>query len=84
MAAYCCFFFLGGGVSDWSMNKGSNLNRPGQSMLTLNLTSAAPVLIGRSNHHANNAASTEMTDTQESQFNGQTDDVSLLLKSPTI
>lgn len=53
-------------------------------MLTLNLTSAAPVLIGRSNHHANNAASTEMTDTQESQFNGQTDDVSLLLKSPTI
>ncbi|XP_023188610.1 LIM domain only protein 7-like isoform X2 [Xiphophorus maculatus] len=62
------------GIKDWSMNKGSNLNRPGQSMLTLNLTSAAPVLIGRSNHHANNAASTEMTDTQESQFNGQTDD----------
>ncbi|XP_043957427.1 LIM domain only protein 7-like isoform X4 [Gambusia affinis] len=63
------------GIKDWSMNKGSNLNRPGQSMLTLNLTSAAPVLIGRSDHHANNAASTEMADTQESQFNGQTDNV---------
>ncbi|XP_007553989.1 LIM domain only protein 7-like isoform X1 [Poecilia formosa] len=60
------------GIKDWSMNKGGNLNRPGQSMLTLNLTSAAPVLIGRSDHHANNAASTEMIDTQESQFNGQT------------
>ncbi|XP_043957433.1 LIM domain only protein 7-like isoform X7 [Gambusia affinis] len=64
------------GIKDWSMNKGSNLNRPGQSMLTLNLTSAAPVLIGRSDHHANNAASTEMADTQESQFNGQTDNKS--------
>ncbi|PWA19011.1 hypothetical protein CCH79_00005011 [Gambusia affinis] len=64
------------GIKDWSMNKGSNLNRPGQSMLTLNLTSAAPVLIGRSDHHANNAASTEIADTQESQFNGQTENKS--------
>ncbi|XP_047220067.1 LIM domain only protein 7b isoform X3 [Girardinichthys multiradiatus] len=63
------------GIKDWSTNKGSPHNRPGRSMLTLNLTSAAPVLIGRSDHHANNAASVETTDTQESQLNGQTDNV---------
>ncbi|KAK5604609.1 hypothetical protein CRENBAI_014434 [Crenichthys baileyi] len=63
------------GIKDWSMNKGSHHNRPGQSMLTLNLTSAAPVLIGRSDHHANNAASVETADSQESQLIGQTDNV---------
>ncbi|KAM4744709.1 LIM domain only protein 7-like isoform 2-T2 [Anableps anableps] len=63
------------GIKDWSMNKGSHHIRPGQSMLTLNLTSAAPVLIGRSDHHANNTASTEIADAQESQFDGQKDDV---------
>lgn len=46
-------------------------------MLTLNLTSTAPILIGRSDHHANSAASAEMADTQESQLNGQTDNVGL-------
>ncbi|XP_015239527.1 PREDICTED: LIM domain only protein 7-like isoform X4 [Cyprinodon variegatus] len=63
------------GIKDWSTNKGSNDNQPGHSMLTLNLTSTAPILIGRSDHHANSAASAEMADTQESQLNGQTDNV---------
>uniref|UniRef100_A0A3Q2PRK1 LIM domain 7b n=1 Tax=Fundulus heteroclitus TaxID=8078 RepID=A0A3Q2PRK1_FUNHE len=63
------------GVDDWGTNKGSHPNQSGQSKLTLNLTSAAPVLIGRSDHHANNAASTVQADIQESQLNGQTDDV---------
>lgn len=77
-------FFFCGFLLDWSKDKGSNPNRPVQSMLTLNLTSAAPVLIGRSNHHANNAASTEMLDAQKTQFNGQTDNVSLFNKKSHI
>ncbi|XP_041848379.1 LIM domain only protein 7-like isoform X2 [Melanotaenia boesemani] len=62
------------GIKDWSSSDGSYANQPGQSRLTLNLTAAAPVLISCTNHQAKSAASTE-TDTQASEFNGQTEKV---------
>ncbi|XP_037835900.1 LIM domain only protein 7 isoform X2 [Kryptolebias marmoratus] len=44
------------GIKDWSNSKESLPNQPGQSRMTLNLTSAAPVLIGYPDHHANGVA----------------------------
>lgn len=61
---------------DWSTSEGSHHNQPGQSRMTLNLTAAAPVLIGCPDHHANSGASTETTVRNVSKFNGQTDNVS--------
>lgn len=58
---------------DWSISEASHRNQPGQSRVTLNLTSAAPVLIGCPDHHANSAASTEKVILT---FNGPTDNVS--------
>ncbi|XP_019117106.2 LIM domain only protein 7b isoform X5 [Larimichthys crocea] len=63
------------GNKDWSTSEGSHHNQPGQSRMTLNLTSAAPVLIGCPDHHANGGASTETAVRKVSNFNGQTDNV---------
>ncbi|XP_067442687.1 LIM domain only protein 7-like isoform X3 [Thunnus thynnus] len=63
------------GNKDWSTSEGSHHNQPGQSRMTLNLTAAAPILIGYPDHHANSAASAETTVTKLSKFNGQTDNV---------
>ncbi|XP_040894523.1 LIM domain only protein 7-like isoform X2 [Toxotes jaculatrix] len=63
------------GNKDWSTNEGSHHNQPGQSRMTLNLTSGAPILIGCPDHHANSTASAETTVTKASKFNGQTDNV---------
>lgn len=60
---------------DWRTSEGNHHNQPGQSRMTLNLTSSAPVLIGCADHHANTAASPETTVTKLSTFSGQTDDV---------
>ncbi|XP_075307216.1 LIM domain only protein 7-like isoform X4 [Odontesthes bonariensis] len=61
------------GIKDWSTTR--HCNQPGQSRMTLNLTAAAPVLIGCPDHHSNNAAPTETTDAQVSKFDAQTDNV---------
>ncbi|TMS12873.1 LIM domain only protein 7 [Larimichthys crocea] len=63
------------GNKDWSTSEGSHHSQPGQSRMTLNLTSAAPVLIGCPDHHANGGASTETAVRKVSNFNGQTDNV---------
>ncbi|XP_070692261.1 LIM domain only protein 7b [Pempheris klunzingeri] len=63
------------GNKDWSTCEGSHPNPPGQSRMTLNLTAAAPVLIGCPDHHANSGASTESSVTKVSKFSGQTDNV---------
>ncbi|XP_070765202.1 LIM domain only protein 7b [Enoplosus armatus] len=63
------------GNKDWSTTEGSHHNQPGQSRMTLNLTAAAPILIGCPDHHANSGASTETTVRKVSKFNGQTDNV---------
>ncbi|CAK6965884.1 LIM domain only protein 7-like isoform X4 [Scomber scombrus] len=63
------------GNKDWSTSEGSHHNQQGQSRMTLNLTSSAPVLIGCADHHANSATSTETSVTKLSKFNGQTDNV---------
>ncbi|XP_069381312.1 LIM domain only protein 7-like isoform X2 [Paralichthys olivaceus] len=60
------------GNKDWSSSEGSLHTQPGKSRMTLNLTAAAPVLIGCSDHHANSTASTE---TAALKFNGHTDNV---------
>lgn len=44
--------------------------------MTVNLTTAAPILIGCPDHHANTGASAETTVRRVSKFNGQTDNVS--------
>lgn len=61
---------------DWSRREGSHQTQPGQSRVTLNLTTTAPSLIGYPDHYANTGASTETTVRRVSKFNGQTDDVS--------
>lgn len=48
--------------------------------MTLNLTTASPILISRPNHRASTAASVETAVGKTSKFNGQTDDVSRVLK----
>ncbi|XP_035855378.1 LIM domain only protein 7-like isoform X4 [Sander lucioperca] len=60
------------GNKDWSTSEGSHPNQSGQSRVTLNLTAAAPGLIGCPDHHANSGASTETT---VRNLNGQTDNV---------
>ncbi|XP_035019362.2 LIM domain only protein 7-like isoform X2 [Hippoglossus stenolepis] len=60
------------GNKDWSSSEGSHHNQPGKSRMTLNLTAAAPLLIGCPDHHANSTASTE---TAALKFNGHTDNV---------
>lgn len=52
--------------SDWSTIEGGHHSQTGQSRMTINLTAAAPVLIGCPDHHANSssAASTETTVTK--------------------
>uniref|UniRef100_UPI0037E80192 LIM domain only protein 7-like isoform X3 n=1 Tax=Semicossyphus pulcher TaxID=241346 RepID=UPI0037E80192 len=59
------------GHKDWSTSEGSHHNQPAQSRMTLNLTSAAPTLIGYSDH----LTTTETTVTKVSKFNGQTNNV---------
>ncbi|XP_039984836.1 LIM domain only protein 7-like isoform X2 [Xiphias gladius] len=61
------------GNKDWSTSEGSHHSQPGQSKMTLNLTAAAPVLIGFPDHHANSATSKETTVTKTSNVNGQAD-----------
>ncbi|XP_034385234.1 LIM domain only protein 7-like isoform X3 [Cyclopterus lumpus] len=63
------------GNKDWSTSEGSHHNQAGQSRVTLNLTAAAPVLIGYPDHHANSGASAETTVRKVSKLNGQTDNV---------
>ncbi|XP_071345409.1 LIM domain only protein 7-like isoform X3 [Trachinotus anak] len=63
------------GNKDWSTGEGSHHNQPGQSRMTINLTAAAPILIGCPDHHANSTASTETAVTKASNFNGLTDNV---------
>lgn len=63
------------GNKDWSTGEASHHNQPAQSRMTLNLTAAAPVLIGCPDHHANSGASTETAVRKESKFSGQTDNV---------
>ncbi|XP_047437624.1 LIM domain only protein 7b isoform X2 [Mugil cephalus] len=63
------------GNKDWSTSEGSHHNQPGQSMMTLNLTSTAPVLIGCSDRRVSSAPSTEQTVAPVSKFNEQGDDV---------
>ncbi|XP_078103045.1 LIM domain only protein 7-like isoform X2 [Sander vitreus] len=60
------------GNKDWSTSEGSHPNQSGQSRVTLNLTAAAPGLIGCPDHHANSGAPTETT---VRNLNGQTDNV---------
>ncbi|CAJ1049839.1 LIM domain only protein 7b isoform X2 [Xyrichtys novacula] len=62
------------GNKDWSISEGSHCNQPGQSRMTLNLTTAAPALIGCPDHHSNSGASSATT-AKASKFSGQTDDV---------
>ncbi|KAA8595806.1 hypothetical protein FQN60_011097 [Etheostoma spectabile] len=59
------------GNKDWSTSEGSHPNQSGQSRVTLNLTAAAPFLMGCPDHHANSGACTEPADRN---LNGQTDD----------
>ncbi|XP_037311367.2 LIM domain only protein 7b isoform X3 [Pungitius pungitius] len=63
------------GNKDWSTSDGFTQNQPGQSRMTLNLTAAAPVLIGCSDHHANSCTATETTVRKMSKMNGQMDNV---------
>ncbi|RVE74432.1 hypothetical protein OJAV_G00021780 [Oryzias javanicus] len=53
------------GVKDWSNNEESHQNQPAQGRMTLNLTAAAPVLVGC----ADRQNSVEMKDAQESKLN---------------
>ncbi|XP_075934069.1 LIM domain only protein 7b [Anarhichas minor] len=63
------------GNKDWGTSEGSHHNQPGQSRMTLNLTAAAPVLIGSPDLHANSGASTDTAVRKVSKLNGQTDKV---------
>ncbi|XP_008290883.1 LIM domain only protein 7-like isoform X2 [Stegastes partitus] len=63
------------GNKDWNTSDGSHRSLPGQSRVTLNLTAAAPVLIGCPDHHPNGVASAETAVTKVSKFNGQSDNV---------
>ncbi|XP_049909764.1 LIM domain only protein 7-like isoform X3 [Epinephelus moara] len=63
------------GNKDWSTSEGSHHNQQGQSRVTLNLTTAAPILMGCPDHQANSGASTETAVRTVSKFNGQTDNV---------
>ncbi|KAF7654775.1 hypothetical protein LDENG_00064770 [Lucifuga dentata] len=61
------------GNKEWNTGDGSNHNQPGQSRMTLNLTAAAPLLIGCPDHHASSTVSTETTIRKLSKYDGQTD-----------
>uniref|UniRef100_A0A1A7WWR8 LIM domain only 7b n=1 Tax=Iconisemion striatum TaxID=60296 RepID=A0A1A7WWR8_9TELE len=61
------------GKKDWSTIRDGHPNQPVQSRKTLNLTAAAPVLIGYTDRHANSVAPPETADRQGSKFNWQTD-----------
>ncbi|XP_078031109.1 LIM domain only protein 7 isoform X4 [Epinephelus lanceolatus] len=63
------------GNKDWSTSEGSHHKQQGQSRVTLNLTTAAPVLMGCPDHQANSGASAETAVRTVSKFNGQTDNV---------
>ncbi|XP_059214285.1 LIM domain only protein 7b [Centropristis striata] len=63
------------GNKDWSTGEGSHYSQPGQSRVTLNLTSAAPVLIGCPDLQASSGGSVETADRKVSKFSGQTDHV---------
>ncbi|XP_062237783.1 LIM domain only protein 7b isoform X2 [Platichthys flesus] len=60
------------GNKDWSSSEKSHPDQPGRSRMTLNLTAAAPGLIGCPDHHANRTASTE---TAALKLNGHKDSV---------
>ncbi|XP_061597689.1 LIM domain only protein 7b isoform X2 [Cololabis saira] len=59
------------GIKDWSTSEGNHHSQPVQSRMTLNLTTTAPMLIGRPDYHASSVVSTEMADTQESKLSGE-------------
>nr|XP_046246081.1 LIM domain only protein 7b isoform X3 [Scatophagus argus] len=63
------------GNKDWSSTEGGHHNQPGQNRMTLNLTAAAPVLIGCPDHHANSGASRETAGGKVSKFSGQANNV---------
>ncbi|KAM6950209.1 LOW QUALITY PROTEIN: LIM domain only protein 7-like [Lycodopsis pacificus] len=63
------------GNKDWRTSEGSHHNQPGQSRMTLNLTAAAPVLIGSTDLHSNSGASTDTAVRKVSKLNGQADNV---------
>lgn len=58
---------------DWSSSVGSRHKEPGQSRTTLNLTAAAPTLIGRLATHG---AGAEIPTGKASELSGQTDGAS--------
>lgn len=58
---------------DWSSNEENPQNQPAPSRMTLNLTAAAPVLIGC----ADRQTSAEMREAQESKLNEQSPNVSI-------
>ncbi|CAL9701537.1 unnamed protein product [Knipowitschia caucasica] len=60
------------GNRDWSISEASLYKQPGQNRTTLDLTSSAPLLIGRTDHHAN----TDTTVMALSKFNGEPNNVS--------
>uniref|UniRef100_A0A3P9I0J2 LIM domain 7b n=1 Tax=Oryzias latipes TaxID=8090 RepID=A0A3P9I0J2_ORYLA len=59
------------GIKDWSSNEENPQNQPAHSRMTLNLTAAAPVLIGC----ADRQTSAEMREAQESKLNEQSPNV---------
>uniref|UniRef100_A0A3P9MDN2 LIM domain 7b n=1 Tax=Oryzias latipes TaxID=8090 RepID=A0A3P9MDN2_ORYLA len=59
------------GIKDWSSNEENPQNQPAHSRMTLNLTAAAPVLIGC----ADRQTSAEMREAQESKQNEQSPNV---------
>ncbi|XP_023809169.1 LIM domain only protein 7 isoform X4 [Oryzias latipes] len=59
------------GIKDWSSNEENPQNQPAPSRMTLNLTAAAPVLIGC----ADRQTSAEMREAQESKLNEQSPNV---------
>ncbi|KAM6943577.1 LIM domain only protein 7b [Xenentodon cancila] len=63
------------GIKDWSTSEGNHYSLPGQSRVTLNLTTTAPMLIGRPDYHASSVVTTEMADAQESKLSGDAHNV---------
>lgn len=57
---------------DWSSSVGSRHKKPGQSRTTLNLTAAAPALIGRPARLASHGSGAEIPAGKASELSGQT------------
>ncbi|XP_056134806.1 LOW QUALITY PROTEIN: LIM domain only protein 7-like [Lampris incognitus] len=58
------------GNKDWSSNDGGHASLPSQSKKALNLTAAAPMLIGHPEPHANSTAGTKTMDAESAQLSG--------------